>query len=256
MTKIHNILYSAPMIHAKRAGLKTQTRRIVAPKAGPATGMYWDHAGYGVRVVDGFTQWWDRSTGLTVGAGAPKVRSPYGQPGDHLRVKEAAWMWCEQVPDGLTAKGRPKVRYVPLRSAPVHYCADHPQKPVINVVSPANRNAWGWKYKLGRYLPAWASRGTDEIVSLRCERLQDITEADAIAEGVSPLNGWYDSSTGMVVATQQAAEDFKVDTSTCPRDHRAGFALIWRTIHGPGSWAANPWVWVIEFKPVLNPGKA
>ena len=74
-------------------------------------------------------------------------------------------------------------------------------------------------------MPRWASRITLEIVSVRVERLNDINEDDAKAEGVEP----YAPDDGRYVA---------------------GFKELWESIHSPGSWDANPWVWVIEFKEV------
>lgn len=69
-------------------------------------------------------------------------------------------------------------------------------------------------------MPRWASRITLENTSVRIEKLNQISEVDAKAEGALNVNGEY-------------AE---------------GFASLWESINGPGSWAANPWVWVIEFK--------
>lgn len=70
------------------------------------------------------------------------------------------------------------------------------------------------------HMPRWASRITLEIVGVSVERLQDISEADAKAEGVeNPFGGWV-----------------------------GGYQKLWESINGPGSWNANPWVWVVEFK--------
>lgn len=71
-------------------------------------------------------------------------------------------------------------------------------------------------------MPRWASRITLEVVGVRVERLQEISEADAKAEGVTVYDG-----------------------GVCYRD---GYAALWDQINGPGSWAANPWVWVVEFQ--------
>ena len=77
-------------------------------------------------------------------------------------------------------------------------------------------------------MPRAMSRITLEITRVRIERLQAINEVDAIAEGAhwaacgSPQEG----------------------------SHKAGYAQLWESINGPGSWDLNPWVWVIEFKRV------
>ena len=81
------------------------------------------------------------------------------------------------------------------------------------------------------YMPRWASRITLEIISVRVERLQDISEPDAMAEGVCAGDWEYDNGEG----TESARESYQ---------------RLWESINGPGSWDANPWVWVIEFKAV------
>ena len=76
------------------------------------------------------------------------------------------------------------------------------------------------------HMPRWASRITLEIARVRVERLRACNEADAIAEGAP----W--AACG---APQEGS-------------HKAGFAQLWEQINGHGSWEANPWVWVIEFR--------
>jgi hypothetical protein len=72
------------------------------------------------------------------------------------------------------------------------------------------------------HMPRWASRITLEVTGVRVELLQEISEADAISEGTPfPCGGWV-----------------------------GGYQKLWESIHGPGSWEANPWVWVVEFKRV------
>ena len=82
-------------------------------------------------------------------------------------------------------------------------------------------------------MPRWASRITLEVVSVRVERLQDITRSDIRDEGI-------------LVPAEFASDDkFR------------GYLLdqwikLWESINGPGSWEANPWVWVVGFK-VIKP---
>jgi hypothetical protein len=75
-------------------------------------------------------------------------------------------------------------------------------------------------------MPRWASRITLEVVGVRVQRLQDISEEDAKAEGAEVMKhddiGWH--------------------------SHKMGFQSIWKRINGHESWEANPWVWVVEFK--------
>src|SRR5690606_18135437 len=115
-------------------------------------------------------------------AGTCAVRCPYGQPGDRLRVKEHAWMFCEKRPNGVTKLGSPKFHFVPLQTAPVLHCECYPDKPTVDIAHPLTGNEWGWRKKLGRFLPKWASRIKLEIDAVRIERLHDITESGAVAE--------------------------------------------------------------------------
>lgn len=195
------ILFSAAMIRALIAGRKRVTRRIVRQ------GVW--------RLVDGLPK-------AAIG-GDPKC--PYGEPGDLLRVKEAAWMWCERVPNGQTRTGRPRWRYVPMRGAPVYYAADHPSRPAEQVPSADTGNHWGWHLKIGRFLPAWASRITITLKARRVERLQEITEGDAELEGVGFPLAWEGPDS----------------------PYRTAFSRLWEAIHGADSWAMNPYVWVISF---------
>jgi hypothetical protein len=80
-------------------------------------------------------------------------------------------------------------------------------------------------------MPRWASRILLEVVSVRVERLQDISKADAMAEGVAE---WKTYLHGL----QPSME------------HCYAYEDLWESINGPGSWETNPWVWVVEFKRV------
>jgi hypothetical protein len=131
----------------------------------------------------------------------PKI-CKYGAPGDLLWVRET---WFDPQMDG----GR------------VLYAADQPE------VHPIHRR------RPSIHMPRWASRITLRITDVRVERLQDISEDDAIAEGVKPCTstGW--NGENLVVMTAREA-----------------FADLWNDINGPGAWDANPWVWVIAFERV------
>jgi hypothetical protein len=100
---------------------------------------------------------------------------------------------------------------------------------------PASTSIWYWadgnpthidltKPKPGMHMPRWASRILLEITGVRVERLQDISRGDAMAEGCPFPN--------------MAKGD----------DPRQWYAELWKQINGPDSWAANPWVWVVEFR--------
>lgn len=101
---------------------------------------------------------------------------------------------------------------------------------VNNIPRPANVPMWDeedehWRPSI--FMPRWASRITLEVVDVRSERLNDISEADAIAEGAEPLL-------------------VPPDGGSWP--HYEGYRALWESINGPGTWAQNPLVWVTTFK--------
>lgn len=146
---------------------------------------------------------WDIG-GALVSDSAPVDFCPYGQPGDRLWVRET---WC-------------------LTAAPCTlYRADDKR----------DQQYWSLlKWKPSIFMPRRASRLTLEIVAVRVERLQDITEDDAVAEGCQP---WMKN--GQMVDT--AASDF---------------VHLWSDINEKRgySWESNPWVWVIEFRNLSGAG--
>lgn len=125
---------------------------------------------------------------------------PYGQPGYVLWVRET---WAPAL-DTYAYKA--------------NYAND-----ILS--QPQNKGMW----KPSIHMPREACRLWLKITSVRVERLQDITELDALAEGAPPIR-WND---------QYMADDW--------------FCDIWQTINGPGSWDANPWVWVVEFERTDKP---
>lgn len=84
-----------------------------------------------------------------------------------------------------------------------------------------------WRWKPSLFMPNKASRISLRVVSVRLEHLQDISEEDAKAEGA-----------------QAMAVD---DLGNTWKTYRRGFQSVWESINGPGSWQANPWVWVVTF---------
>lgn len=91
----------------------------------------------------------------------------------------------------------------------------------------ASEDRGGLLWRPSIFMPRWASRITLEITGVRVEQLQAISEADAMAEGVEPLL-------------------VPPDGGGAP--HVEGYRALWESIHGVGSWDANPWVWVVEFR--------
>lgn len=224
------ILYSAPMARARNAGIKRMTRRVIKlPSWIPDP----DAAIYHLREQCAV----GKHAGLALfddGRPVKRFTCPFGGPGDRLRGKENAWVWCRKERDGDTKTGRPKYNYIPVGKHVV-YQAECPKKPTLwRDENPAH----DWRLKIGRYLPAWASRILDEITEVRVERVQAISEEDARAEGIEPLP---DAS----FRGPPSAEGCTVYVTA-----RAAFRALWIHINGQESWDRNDWCWVISFKPV------
>jgi hypothetical protein len=88
-----------------------------------------------------------------------------------------------------------------------------------------------WRWTPSIHMPRWASRILLEVTAVRVERLQAISRADAAAEGICFPEG-----------------EPKPPGYRCDRWPEENFAGLWDSINGAGAWAANPWVWVVEFR--------
>ena len=98
-------------------------------------------------------------------------------------------------------------------------------------------NGLNWKPSL--FMPRWASRLQLEVTAIRMERLNDISEDDAEAEGMLECVGKFSEREYIQIAEQIGSEI---------NDLKPFFVQLWQSIYGPDSWSLNPWVWVIEFK--------
>lgn len=188
------IIFSAPMVRATLTGAKTQTRRVAKPVHHPDFGNLY-------------------TPGALVLEHEPKHvierACPYGQPGDRLYVRETF--------SGANYNEGPPRDWVV--DSPVWYWAD------------GNPQHGDWtKPKPGIHMPRWASRITLEVTSVRVERLREISEADAISEGVRVHPDHYGKPRTSIYNPVQAYRD------------------LWESINGPGSWELNQWVWVVEFR--------
>lgn len=228
-----NISFSTPMVQAIRDGRKVVTRRIV--KFNDSACQHMDR----VEFTNGEWHWFSNDSEDAIPT--ESIRCPYGSVGTILRVREAAWLWCEKVPDGNTPKGRPKFRYSPIQGErPVIYVAngDGIHKPTDRFRSCVPTQRFGYRLKIPRFLPSYAVCARLRITGIRVERLQEITEEQANREGAVPdYNPMKEPSS--------IKNTFAIHEST----YRQGFENIWKSIHGTDSWATNPWVWVIQFEP-------
>lgn len=223
--KAHPILFSGEMVRAILAGRKTQTRRVV--KAMPGKQAQWLTPSLlnAVRFVS-VEEWGD--IGLGVALVHPKggplgwIRCPYGAPGDRLWVRET---WQAVSPDE---------DWRPLEECNIFYRAtdEHP-----GLYDPrTDEPSYVWRPSI--HMPRWASRLTLEVTGVRVERVRDISNEDAFAEGCTayPDRGyWQQDPMGSVVLA---------DT---PRDE---FQMLWNAINAKRGygWDVNPWVWVVEFR--------
>jgi hypothetical protein len=223
------MLFSAPMVRAILDGSKTQTRRIMKPQPEPCEhrgGHSWPSNNHQsmLHIEDEMQKW----TGLAGDA------CPYGDIGERIWVRET---FCKVDYSGY---GDPAEVWVDYRATP-KYKASHPAGWDND---PHNEDALKWKPSI--HMPRWASRINLEITAVRVERLNDISEADACAEGIEcePCDQTVCFKNYMAEYWIPAWGD-TIDTAAI-----LSFESLWESINGAGSWQENPWVWVIEFKRV------
>lgn len=191
------ILFTGPMVRAILEGRKTVTRRVVKPQP--------DFLG---SMVDPNTPFKTLDAGLHA-----RITCPYGEPGDRLWVRET---WGLQVRSYGGGAGEFIV-----------YRATNPD--AIYCRSSEGRE-YPVKWKPSIHMRRHSSRILLEITAVRVERLQDISEEQARAEGYPAERECETGGSGL--------------------DAWLWFRSLWGEINGPEAFTANPWVWVIEFKRV------
>ncbi|MDB5814011.1 MAG: hypothetical protein JWN23_1128 [Rhodocyclales bacterium] len=220
------ILFSGPMVCALLNGTKTQTRRMVK------------YASPDLVDADG----WPLTDANIDGAGDIRAACPYGNAGDQLWVRET--FYCDHCfyPEGTPDSCHYRVvegQHVPLSLEEkradmlqtMYYRADGDPE----FEAPEGPTPW----RPSIHMPRWASRILLEVTGVRVESLQEISDADAIAEGIHPYavyGGKVESWKGT-----ETLECARVSPIDAYRD-------LWESINGEGSWDANPWVWTISFK--------
>lgn len=223
------ILFSDPMVRAILEGRKTQTRRVVRPQPEffPQGGrVSWRH---GNRIGSGKNEsaWgWHAID-----------RCPYGRPGDRLYVREA-WALVPRTAYAGSAGVVQTLRPDDAHDAAVYRAGWDRSRP--------------GRWRPSIHMPRWASRLTLEVTDVRVERVQDIGEEDARAEG-------------LYVESGRGGSRYHYSQSAPPRSwytHASdAFRRLWDdTMHTKGGthdaygWDANPWVWAITFRVVENAG--
>ena len=208
-TKYKPILFSTEMVKAILEGRKAQTRRMIKPqpKEGIITPAFDFKKGFYASKIK-IEENPDRFE-------ITKLFKPKYQTGDILWVRESF------AKPPIYAFG---VKYI--------YKAGF------------NESICGWKPSI--HMPKEAARIFLEVTNVRVERLQDISEEDAIAEGTPIVN--------IDKLTRKPMYKSINNTGRYSSDlAREGFKILWKSINGEDSWNANPWVWVYEFKVIEKP---
>ena len=203
------IIFSAPMVRALIEGRKTQTRRVLKPQPKVLKNGIWYRPYPVLRPLQWAYLHGDRIAGF--------ADTRYA-PGDRLWVREA-----------FIGPYAYEVNEYPPRdwgNKPIWFPADGPV--------PDNFAGQFWhRARPSIHMPRWASRLTLTVTDVRVQRLQEISAADSIAEGV-----------------QCGTCEF-MNTSACNGRgcfaSIAAFQALWNSLHGPGAWDANPWVAAYTF---------
>lgn len=230
------ILFSAPMVQALLAGRKTQTRRVLKDVPVERNG-YLCTARITFRDAEHFARI------------MPEV-CPYGRSGDMLWVRES--LCRNREPDERDDEGRGlwAARYAADRAQVSEHLALGMWCPLM-ALHGFRRQPRGFSVP-SIHMPMAYSRLTLRITEVRVERLQSISEADAIAEGVCHLgksvNGFEMWAQHGAIAMTTAG--VCADIQFVGRTAQDAYRLLWESINGKGSWDANPFVWVIAFDTV------
>lgn len=195
------ILFNTEMVQAILAGRKMQTRREVHP---------------------------DIAVSISNNPDRILYRCPFGQTGDVLWVRESClWVMSDHAPD-LLEGSRDRTQWV-------YKASEHED------FMKYAKEQYGYKWKPSIHMPKDAARIWLRIKDVRVERLQEISEIDAMREGIESV----DHGAHWKNYVQDDISSF-----VCPSH---SFESLWHSINGADSWNANPWVWVLEFERIEKP---
>lgn len=217
------ILMSAPMVRAILDGRKTVTRRVMRTNHVGYRSFYrWDGEPFRRAMMRCLNE-------TEPGSSVFCEDNRLGVPGDRLWVRETWGLHSYLDESDWHTTGVRGATDAILGHWQLAYRADW---------GPA-QGSTHWRPSI--HMPRWASRITLEIVDVRVERLHEITGEDAEREGIERFGGWW--------------RDYLHDGEALITGF-ASFASLWESINGPGSWAANPWVWRVEFRRLGDGGAA
>jgi len=220
----HPITFTGEMVRAILDDRKTQTRRIIRPQLpeGVCDVFYWDEPQLPERVKADIGCYFNTSGGLNF-----NCKCPYGKVGDLLWVRET---WATGKPYDFLSPSKLDPKEVKNRKW-LWYLATY--DPKID---------WPYEELQSRkrpsiFMPKWAARIWLEITGIRVERVQEISEEDAIAEGINREMLPYDAA--------DPERAYLYDGAAIELFHK-----LWNSINAKRGygWFENPWVWVISFK--------
>ncbi|WP_080191173.1 hypothetical protein [Salmonella enterica] len=217
--KERGMIFNGEMVRAILDGRKTQTRRVMKPQPDPCPaprgGHWWPSNAFKTMLhVEEEMQNNKGGWGGLVGDACP-----FGDVGDLIWVRETFGWQIRRDPLGGTGEFRV---YRATTPDAVRY-------------QTASGEAAPMKWVPSIHMPRRASRITLEITDVRVERLNNISYDDAISEGIKQEWTCIDPGLGSYAHKNDVQDDYET---------------LWKSIYGEESWAANPWVWVIEFKRV------
>lgn len=257
-------LFSAPMVRAILNRRKTQTRRIISKQPASKESYLHDVVASSDRRREGKCHWNGEEL---------DVFKPYCRAGYLLWIKET-WKvgaWSED--HGTIAvdyRASPE-----LTKTPWSYPEDQFEKYWIAIsdelqekgIDPCEEGYYSWKpgespmkWKPSIFMPKWASRITLRVTAVRVERLQDISEEDAVAEGLEYREEITHDDTHIAYFKNYLQPTYKADldgevidvANEIEDDPIESYKTLWQSINGKESWDQNPWVWVIEFEPIFK----
>ncbi len=234
------ILFSAPMVRAILAGTKVQTRRVMVPQPAHLQRHEWR----GKLVYEGEHRLWCWRGHTFENIWDEYIReadrldlscmSPFGIAGDRLWVRETWWRgrWTEEHHyndiDGVSRSSVNWCYHKPGDAESIAYAADGDPPGGRTPAIGDHDLCEGWDKMPSIFLPRLDSRITLEVTDVRVQRLQEISEDDARAEGCTGLPDVVDVT---------------------PREE---FERLWDSINGKRApWESNPWVWAISFRRVV-----
>lgn len=252
--KSTQIIFNGDMIRAVLDGRKTQTRRIMKIQPPDSDFQLATTLCTTGKKSDKGKHHWVKLTANGISILESDDRhfpSPYGYEGDRLWVRETikTLLHCKGYDNGIDESGGHDFAE---GVATIQYMADGEIKTFDDLDAVADEQAAKGMGKCipSILMPRWASRITLKITGVRVERLNDISEEDAEAEGIAPncsLNS-HDNCNheGEWVHYGRGADDFPAFSA------KESFQSLWESMYGKGSWDANPWVWAIDFKVIKS----